>query len=60
MDALLVANAVIHVAWLAFRRRLRQNGNDGAYIVVKVPGVKGSPADLLADLQATMERANEH
>jgi hypothetical protein len=28
------------------------------YVVVQVPGVKGSPDDLLVDVQAAAERAN--
>jgi hypothetical protein len=48
----------MRVAWPAILRRLTQNGHDGVYVVVKVPGVKGSPDDLLADVKAAMERAN--
>jgi hypothetical protein len=48
----------MRVAWPTILRRLTQNGHDGVYVVVKVPGVKGSPDDLLADVQAATERAN--
>jgi hypothetical protein len=48
----------MRVAWPSILRRLTQNGHDGVYIVVQVPGVKGTPDDLLSDVQAAAERAN--
>jgi hypothetical protein len=53
-----MSDEAMRVAWPAVLRRLTQNGHDGVYIIVKVPGVKGSPDALLADVQAAMDRAN--
>lgn len=51
-------SAAVEVDWRAIRRRLRENDYSCVFVLVKLPGVKGSPDDLLEDVATALEAAN--
>lgn len=53
-----VSESSFEVLMPAISRRLEVNGGDGVFLLVKVPGGKGSPAELMADVDVAIARAN--
>ena len=50
----------VEVAMSAINRRLRANGDDSIFLLLKVQGLKGTPDDLLADVEAARDAANAY
>src|SRR5882672_2528491 len=51
----------MRLMWSAILRRVREAAGAGVFVLVKVPGAKGSPPDLLADVEAAISAATtEH
>lgn len=54
-----MAGEGMQIAWTSIKRRLRDNDGDGVFLLVKTPGAGGSPAELVADVNAAVDEANQ-
>lgn len=53
-----MASAEMRVMWTAIRRRFRETGAAGVFLLVKPTGVKGCPPNLAADVVAAVAAAD--